>query len=59
MSNSRVNVAVGIIGLVALTFVGLIIYSFITEPGGTLAGLGVIFGFIALMWAAMVIGEEL
>lgn len=59
MSNSRINVAIGIMFVFGLSLIGLIIYSLVTEPAGTLAGLGVIFGFIALMWAMMVIGEEL
>lgn len=42
-----------------LGFIGLVIYCLITEPLGTLAVIGVIGGFFALLWSAMVIGEEL
>lgn len=56
---ARVNIALGILGVFLLGFVGLIIFCLVTEPLGTLAAIGVIVGFFALMWAAMTIGEEL
>ena len=56
---TKLRIAIGVVGAFLLGFLGLIIFALITDTKITLIGIGSVIAVFGLFWAAMVIGDEL